>query len=77
MNGLERRTQEQGGLVVARRPSAFAIDALPGDLELCVNQDDRLRTTTARTDRAMPIEDLGNHKASLHNRLVGRSKDAR
>lgn len=77
MNRLQSRAKQQGGLVVARGPLAFAIDALPGDLELRIDQDDRLGAPATRAHIAMSVENLMDDQASLHNRVVGSRKDDR
>lgn len=77
VDGPERGPEQQRGFFVARRPAAFAIDALPGNLELLVNQHNRLGTSAARTTRAMLVEHVMNRQSSLHIRLVGSYKPVR
>ena len=71
MDRLERGAEQHRGLIVARGPSAFAIDALPGDFELRVDQDHRLRAAAPGTHRAMPVQNVTDRKSSLHNPVVG------
>jgi hypothetical protein len=71
VDGLQRGSQQELGFFVARRPPAFAIDTLPGDLELLVNQNHSLGASATGTRHTMLVEDVMSRKASLHVRLVG------
>lgn len=69
--GLQRRPKQQLRFFVARRPAAFAIHALPGDLELFVDQHYSLGTAAAGTTYAVFVEHVLSGKSSLHEELVG------
>ena len=71
MDGFERRAQQQFRLFVAGRPPAFAVDALPCDLELLVDQHHGLGAPAAWARHAVLVEDVMGRQASLHVRLVG------
>jgi hypothetical protein len=71
MDRFQRGTEQQRRFFVARRPAAFAIDALPRDLELLVDQDNRLGAAASGTTHAMFVEHVMNRQSSLHVRLVG------
>ena len=77
MDRLERGAEQHRGLIVARGPSALAIDALPGDFELRVDQDHRLRAAAPGTHRAMPVQNVTDRKSFLHTPLLGSPKDGR
>jgi glucose/arabinose dehydrogenase len=71
VNGFERRPEEHLGFFVARRPPAFAVDALPGDLEKLVDQHNRFGAPAAGTHHPMLVEHVLGRKASLHRQLLG------
>ena len=74
---LERRTEQQFRLFVARRPAAFAIHTLPGHFELLVDQHHSLGASAARTARAVLVEYVLSRKSSLHEQFVGSYKPLR
>lgn len=77
MDRLQRRPEQQRRFFVARRPPALAIHALPGDLELLVNQHHGLGAPAAGTAHAMPVEHVLSRKSSLHEQLLGSYKPIR
>ena len=72
MNRFEGRPKQECRLFVTGRPSNFAIDALPVDVELSVEQNDCFGALTPRTRDAVLIEDVGQFDASSHTRFFGR-----
>ena len=68
---LQRRPEQQLRFFVARRPAAFAVDALPCDFEQLVDEDHSLRAPAARAGYAMFVEHVMSCQASLHVQLLG------
>jgi len=77
VDGFERGPEQQFRLLVARRPPTFAVDALPCDFELLVDQHNSLGAPAARTGYPMLVEQVMSRKASLHRQLVGSYKPVR
>jgi hypothetical protein len=71
MNEFWCEMEQKGRFFVGRRPARLAVDALPEDLELFVQQDDRFRTATTRTRDVMLVEDIMDRNASTHGKFVG------
>ena len=71
MDCLEGGAEQQRGLIVIRRPSAFAVHALPGDVELRIDYDDGLGTPASRAHDSVLIENLVQGKSSVHTRDFG------
>jgi hypothetical protein len=71
MDRLQGRSKQDRRFFIARWPSAFAIHALPGNLELLVDQHDSLWASAPRTRYPMPVEHFLNCKSSLHVQFLG------
>ena len=71
MDRLQCRAQQQRGLIVVGRPSAFAVNALPGHIELRVDHDDGLGAPAAGAHDPVLVENLVQGKSSVHTPDVG------
>ena len=74
MDCLQRRPEQQLRFFVARRPTAFTVDALPCHLEQLVDENHSLGAPAARTGYAMFVEHVMSRQASLHVQLLGSYK---
>ena len=74
VNGAQGRSEQHLRFVIACGPTALAIHTLPGDLELLVDQHNRLGTAAPRTRHTMLVEHVWSGKSSWHVQLVGFSK---
>jgi hypothetical protein len=66
MDGFHAGAKQQNRFIIARRPSRVAIDALPADIELRIDQHHGFRVPALRAYDALCIEDLVKNLAPWH-----------
>jgi hypothetical protein len=77
MDGFQARAKQQDRFIIARRPLRVAIDTLPADVELGIDQHHGFRAPALRAYDALCFEDLVKNLTPWHTQLVGRNKQSR
>jgi hypothetical protein len=71
MNGFHGGVQEERRLFIGRRPASRTIRALPVQIELWIDDDDRFGAPAPGTSDGVFIKELDDCWMSSHTEVVG------